>query len=138
MANSTMREKRKRELLMESAVLREQLAVEILTLIHTPNPLTKGINLFKKARSVGFKPMFAIAGLLIMGIIRPWRFFIGHKKKEKEVEEKGIFAILRQIIGYVIPIVRFALSSVPSGTLSSSFFSLFFSLPTFSGSFVFF
>ncbi len=77
MAN--LREERKKELLAEGALLREELAFQIQAAVRGPNTVTESIRLARKIRSIGVKPFAVGAGVLGLLLLKPWRFFIGEK-----------------------------------------------------------
>lgn len=117
MANAASREARKKELLIESTLLREKMAVEVLTIIHTPNAITKGIKLVQKIRSIGIKPFLIGGGLIGLLLFRPWRLFSG--KKAEEVKG-GFFSTLMKYSGYILPVIRFVMGVITPAAAAAS------------------
>lgn len=118
MADAASREARKKELLVESTLLREKLAVEVLTVIHTPNTITKGIKVFQKIRAIGIKPFLIGGGLIALLLLKPWRLFSG---KQAEETKAGLFSTVMKYAGYILPVVRFVMSTVTPAAVVSPF-----------------
>ena len=64
---------RKAELLVQSTLLREKLAVEALSLIQMPDAVSKGLNLWHKFSLIGRKPVLVGTLLLVFLAIKPRR-----------------------------------------------------------------
>lgn len=109
MADAAAREARKKELLIESTLLREKLAVEVLTVIHTPNAITNGFKIFQKVRAIGAKSFLIGGGLIALLLLKPWRLFSG---KQAEEAKAGLFSTLMKYAGYILPVVRFVMSAM--------------------------
>ncbi len=117
MADAATREARKKELLIESTLLREQMAVQVLTVIHTPNAITKGISLVQKIRSIGVKPLLIGGGLVVLLLLKPWRLFSGRKA---EAVKGGFFSTLMKYSGYILPVIRFVMGAIAPAAVASS------------------
>lgn len=77
MAEPSRRTQRKAELIVQSALLREKLAVEVLSMAQLPDMVSKGMNVWSKVGMLRRKPVWIGIFLLAFFVIKPRRVISG-------------------------------------------------------------
>lgn len=102
MAKSTRKlTQRKAELLVQSALLREKLAVEILSTMQMPDFVMKGLNIWNGFRRVRKKPLFIGTLALAFLAIKPRRLI------SWLVSATVLFKTWRRFSPIVVPLIGF-------------------------------
>lgn len=77
MAEPSRKTQRKAELIVQSALLREKLAVEVLSMAQMPDVVSKGLNVWNKVGKLRRKPVWVGIFLLALFVIKPRRMISG-------------------------------------------------------------
>lgn len=92
---------RKAELLVQSTLLREKLAVETLSIMQMPDAVSRGLNLWRKFSLIGKKPVLAGTVLLVFLAIKPRRIV------SWLLSATVLFRMWRRFGPFVMPVVSY-------------------------------
>lgn len=92
---------RKAELLVQSTLLREKLAVEALSLIQMPDVVSKGLNVWQKFGLIGRKPVLIGTILLVLLVVKPRRMV------SWLLSATVLFKMWRRFGPFITPVIRY-------------------------------